>query len=100
MNKRKYYKIQAEAFMDYASKFSNKHDLLSLYNEWVVSKNLFGIDRHKIWLKVREMRPKKKIIVKEGSEEHRRVCKVVDILHRSDLLFLEKLINKRSKKKR
>lgn len=98
MDKRSYYKIQSEAFRDYAGKFPDKENLLPLFNEWAISKNIYGIDRHQIWLKVRELRPKRTIVIKNGSEEHRRVSMVVDILHKEDLLFLEDLINKRTKK--
>ena len=98
MDKRTYYKIQSEAFGDYVSKFPDKENLLSLFNDWAISKNIYGIDRHQIWLKVRELRPRKTIVIKEGSEEHRRVSMIVDILHKEDLLFLEDLINKRARK--
>ena len=96
MDKRSFYKIQSEAFKDYASKFPNKESLLSLFNKWAISKNIYGIDRHQIWLMVRELRPGKTIILKEDSEEYRRVQQVIDILHKEDLLFLESLINKKA----
>ena len=99
MNKRQFYKIQSEAFRDYANKFPEKENLLSLFNKWVISKDIFGVDRHRIWLKVREIRSKQTILIKENSEEQERINCVVDILHREDLIFLEGLINKKAKNK-
>ena len=98
MDKKGFYKIQSEAFWDYASKSPDKENFLSLFNAWAISKNIYGIDRHQIWLKVRESRPSKTIILKVDSEEYRRVRQVVDILHKEDLLFLENLINKSASK--
>jgi len=48
MQKREFYKIQAEAFRDYSSKYSNR-DLLSVFNEWAESKDIHGIDKQEIW---------------------------------------------------
>ncbi len=98
MDKRTYYEIQTEAFGDYAGKFPGQENLLSLFNGWAISKNIYGIDRHRIWLKAREMRLRKTILIREGSEEQRRVSLVVDVLHKADLLFLEDLIDKRAGK--
>lgn len=56
MKKKIFYKIQAEAFRDYADKNPNK-DKLCLFNEWIESKDIYGIDKQKIWRKVRK--PKK-----------------------------------------
>ena len=97
MRKKEYYRIQAEAFKDYASKF-NKTDLLELFNKWADSKDIWGIDKHKIWLKARKCRPIKTYIIKGDSKEYYRMNEVLDILHKSDLLFIEKKINKRKKK--
>jgi len=53
MNKKEFYKIQAEAFKDYFNKFSDR-DLLSVFNEWAESKDIHGVDKERIWKIVRE----------------------------------------------
>ena len=48
---KKFHKIQAEAFKNYASKFKMRHkgDLLSLFMIWVESKDFFEKDKLIIW---------------------------------------------------
>jgi len=97
MKKTKYYKIQAEAFIDYASKFKGK-DLLELFNKWAESKDIWGVDKHRIWVKARESRHHKTYLINEGSREFYRMDEVLNILHKNDLLFIEQKINKQKKK--
>ena len=48
MNKKEFYKIQAEAFRDYAKRIPNK-DLRTLFDQWADSKDFCDIDKDGIW---------------------------------------------------
>ena len=48
MNKKAFYKIQAEAFKDYFNKFSDR-DLLSVFDEWAEGKDFVDSDKQGIW---------------------------------------------------
>ena len=87
------YEAHVESFKTYARKHS-KEDLYDLFKKWAVSNKIYGILRHKIWEKVRHLRPKQKYLIKKDSIEYHRISEVVDVLHRYDLLFLEKCLNK------
>ena len=97
MKKNEFYKIQAEAFRDYADK-NPKRELFSLFNEWAESKDIYGIDRHEIWKIARKMQPSRTITIKENSEEYARVSAVLDILLQNDLARLNKMIERRRKR--
>jgi hypothetical protein len=96
-DKKEFYKEQAEKFWDYASKFPNR-DLFSLFNEWAESKDIYGIDRHRIWLIARKMQPFSIITIKENSEEFVRISAVLDILLQNNLARLNKMIERKRKR--
>ena len=96
MNKRQFYKEQAEKFRDYASKFPNGN-LLSLFNEWAESKDIYGKDKHEIWRIARTIRPSESVVIKENSDEFVRIDSVLKILLEADLKRLDKLLEKREK---
>ena len=99
MNKRQFYKIQADAFRDYAAKFPDKEDLLSLFDEWADSKDIFGVDKQSIWKLVRNFRPKKSLVIEEGGDAFLRLSEVLDILYQGDMKYLEKRMQEGKKKK-
>jgi len=96
MGKVRYYKEQATAFIDYASKFPAL-DVLRVFNEWVVSKDLLGKDREGIWRIVRKSFPIKEKIIKEGDESYMRLSAVLELLYQSDLKRLKRLLEEREK---
>jgi hypothetical protein len=98
MDKRPFYKEQADKFRDYARK-SQDRELLSLFNEWCDSKDIYGRDKHEIWKIARKIRPLKPLVIKENSEELVRIDAVLDILLQADLKYLNELIEKRKKEK-
>ena len=57
MKKKEFYKIQSDAFSDYARRMPDR-DLLPLFNEWAESKFIDGIDKFEIW----------KILVRTGQK--------------------------------
>jgi hypothetical protein len=93
MRKRGFYKIQAEAFRDYANKYPDR-DLLSVFNEWAESKDICGVDRQEIWRAARRLRPRRTVIISEGSEEFVRLSALLDFLLQYDLAHLDMLIEK------
>ena len=95
---KKQYREKIAVFKEYSNQFPDK-DLYDLYNEWAESQDIYGIERHEIWVHIRKLLPKKTVIIKEGSEEWIRVRAVLDILLEADLAYLNKLIEKREKKK-
>ena len=48
MKRKEFYKIQADSFRDYSSKYSNR-EVLSVFNEWAESKDICCKDRQEIW---------------------------------------------------
>lgn len=48
MNKKSFYREQAEKFKGYSEKFPER-DLLSLFEEWAESKDFCDEDKHGIW---------------------------------------------------
>jgi len=48
MNKKLFYREQAEKFRDYLKKFPHR-DLLSLFEEWAESKDFSEEDKQRIW---------------------------------------------------
>ena len=99
MDKRQFYKEQAEKFRDYASKFPDGN-LLSLFNEWAESKDIYGKDKHEIWRIARTIRPSESVVIKENSDEFIRIDSVLKILLEADLKRLDKLLEKREKSDR
>ena len=98
MEKKEFYKIQTEAFRDYADK-NPERELFPLFNEWAESKDIYGIDRHEIWKIARKMQPFRTITIKENSEEFVRISAVLDILLQNDLARLNKMIERRKKRR-
>jgi len=98
MNKRQFYKIQSEAFRDYANKLLDV-DLLSLFDKWADSKDIFGVDKQSIWKLVRNFRPKKSLVIKEGGDAFLRLSEVLDILYQGDMKYLERRVQEGEKKK-
>ena len=98
MDKDEFYRIQAESFRDFADK-NPKRELFSLFNEWAESKDIYGIERHEIWKIARKMQPSRTITIKENSEEFVRVSAVLDILLQNDLARLNKMIERRRKRR-
>jgi len=97
MNKKEFYKIQSEAFKDYANKFLDE-ELLSLFDRWTDSKDIFGVDKQCIWKLVRNFRPKKHLIIEEGGDAFLRLSEVLNILYDGDMKYLEKRMQKGKKK--
>jgi hypothetical protein len=94
MEKEKYYDEQAEAFIDYAGKFSDVRPY-DLFDGWAKSKDLGGVDREMIWAIVRPRIPKrKKIVIEENSDEWMRISAVLDMVLRWDLMELEMMLEK------
>lgn len=98
MDNKELYKIQAEAFRDYAGK-NPKKELFSLFNEWAESKDIYGEDRHEIWKIARKLQPFRTLTISENSEEFTRISAVLDILLQNDLARVNKMIERRGKKK-
>ena len=98
VKKKEFYKIQAEAFKDYFNKFSDR-ELLSVYKEWSKSKDLHGVDKEKIWKIARKPNKKNTRIIKKDSEEFMRLSAVLEIVLQADMIHLNKLLEKREKKK-
>ncbi len=98
MNKKEFYKIQSDAFKDYLSKFSDKENLLSLFNKWVISKNIYGVDRHEIWLIVRKLKPAKSFVIKKGTDADFRFTNFLDYIHKIDLANLKDTLDRRERK--
>lgn len=94
MNKKEFYKIQSEAFKDYAQKFSGGTSLLSLYTKWARSKDIYGIDRHQIWLQVRNLTPTKTLKIRRGTDMHYRLSSFLDYIHKIDMANLEEVLKK------
>jgi len=97
-DKKEFFKEQAEKFRDYASKFPDR-DLLSIFDEWAESKDIYGIDKYEIWRIARRFRLQKPILIKENSEEFVRLSVLLDILLQADMKYLNELIEKRKKDK-
>lgn len=97
MDKRIFYREQAAKFRDYANKFP-EGNLLSLFEEWAASKDIYGKDKQEIWRLARKLRPPEKILINENSDEFVRIDSVLKILLDADLKRLEKLIEKKERK--
>lgn len=96
MDKKVSCRNQILAFKEYAGRYPDQ-DLLPLFNKWADNNNIYGIDRQKIWKHARNLRPRKTLVIKEGSEEWTRLHAVLDILHEADMKYLNKLLEKRGK---
>ncbi len=73
--------------------------MLSLFDEWAESKDIYGKDKHEIWRIARKLNPLKILTLSENSEEFVRISTVLDMLLQNDLARLNKLIEKRKKKR-
>lgn len=69
MNKKPFYREQAEKFLDFAKK-SQDRDLLSLFEEWVESKDFSDEDRQRIFAQVILLLPKNKQILIPNLKVH------------------------------
>ena len=99
IDRRVFYKEKASLFKGHSASYPDK-DLPGLYNEWADSNSIYGVDRHKIWKRVRHIRGRKTITIEEGSEEWIRLQTVLDILLEADLKYLHKLMEKKHGKKK
>lgn len=97
MKEKAYYKQRAEAFKLYADEHP-KEDRLSLFNRWFFSQDFPSEDREKIWLIARDFWPKRKLVLKKGSEELMRLQVVLDMLHEMDLKYFHKLLEQQKAK--
>ena len=95
MNKKTFFKIQAEAFRDFASKFPDRN-FLSVFDEWAESKDIYGVDKQEIWNVARTLKPKKSKIIVEGGDEFVRLSQVLDILFDADMNRLSKMLEERN----
>ena len=96
MQRREFYKIQAESFRDYANKYP-KGDLLSVFEEWSESKDIYGVDKEKIWKIARKPNKKNIFVIKEDSEEFMRLSTVLEIVLQADMIYLNELLEKKKK---
>ena len=94
MGKKSFYRIQAEAFRDYANKFPEAR-LVDVFNRWTDSKDFCGVDRQEIWRVARRIRPKKFRVIEEGSQEFVRLAEVLEILFQHDSERLSELSKKK-----
>ena len=97
MDKKNFYREQAEQFRDYASKLPDR-DLLSLFDEWAESKDIYGEDKHEIWRIARKFTPMKIITLGENTEDFVRISAVLDILLQNDLARMNKMIERQKKR--
>ena len=88
------FKEKVSLFKHYAAGYPEK-DLFGLFNEWSDANDIYGVDRHKIWKRVRHIRGIKTIIIKEGSEEDIRCRAVLDILLEADLACLNRVLEQK-----
>lgn len=93
MDKRNFYREQAEKFIDYVAKFHDG-DALSLFNEWAFSKDFSGEDRLEIWKIIRTLPEAKRKKTAKTTSDAARLSAVLEILFQNDFARLEKLLNK------
>lgn len=91
---RVFYAEKASLFKRWADSHPDT-DLFGLFQEWADANDIYGVDRHKIWKRVRHIRGIKEIVIKEDSEEWIRLQAVLDILLDADLAHLNKLFLKK-----
>lgn len=97
IDKRAFYKEKFLLFKEYAKGYPDK-ELFPLFNEWADSNEIYGIDRHEIWIRARKLGPIQTITIVGGSEEDIRVRAVLDILLEAHLAYFNKLLEKRRQK--
>ncbi|MFH0831976.1 MAG: hypothetical protein V1886_03895 [archaeon] len=98
MDRKPFYREQAEKFRDFADKNPGR-DLLSLFDEWAESKDIQGVDKHEIWRRARRLKPNKEIILGENSEGFVSISAVLDILLQNDLAYLNKEMDRQKESK-
>jgi hypothetical protein len=96
MNRKPFYKEQAEQFKGYFSKYPGR-DLLSLFMEWCESKDIEGKDKHYIWKIARHFKPIEEKEIEKGSEEAIRIGELINVIFGADLEKLKKIAEKREK---
>ena len=94
IDRRVFFKEKVLLFKEYVAGYPEK-DLFGLFNEWSDVNAIHGVDRHKIWKRVRHIRGIKTIIIKEGSEEDIRLRAVLDILLEADRARLSKVLEQK-----
>lgn len=94
MNRKPFYKEQAEQFNGYFSKFPGR-DLLSLFDEWCESKDIEGKDKHYIWKIARHFKQGEKKEIKKDSEEAVRIGELINVIFGADLEKLKKISDKK-----
>ena len=94
MDKEEFYRMQAESFRDYAGKNPSR-DLLSLFNEWAESKDIYGADKHMIWKIARHYRKNKEIKICNRSKDYVAISAVLRIVMEADLKRLDRLMAKK-----
>ena len=93
MDSNEFIRIQAESFIDYARKNSER-DFVSLFQEWADSKDIFDLDREMIWRSVRNTGPRKERVIRESDEEFVRLSAVLDMLLEHDFSQAMQIIEK------
>ena len=99
MDKREFYKEQAEKFRDFFKKFPNG-DLLPLFEQWCESKDIYGKDKNEIWRIARKLKIPQAIEISETSDDFVRVDAVLKLLFDADMKGLERLMEKKEKRDR
>jgi len=97
MNKKPFYREQAEKFRDYAGKYPER-ELLSLFEEWAESKDIEGKDKHYIWKLARHFRNSQRKEIEKGSEEAVRISELINAVFGADLERLKKIAEKKETK--
>jgi hypothetical protein len=88
------YVVQAEAFSDYANKYPDE-DLITLFDRWSESKDMYGSDKVGIWRLARGSRKRQDRIISEEGEEYMRLSAVLDIILQADLCRVNRLLEGR-----
>jgi hypothetical protein len=97
MDKSEFYKEQALKFRDYAGKYPER-ELLSLFEEWAESKDIYGVDKHYIWKIARHFRNSQRKEIEKGSEEAVRISELINAVFGADLERLKKIAEKKETK--
>ena len=88
------YAVQAETFSDYANKYPDA-DLITLFEQWSESKDMYGSDKVGVWRLARCSRKRQERIISEEGEEYTRLSAVLEIVLQADLAHVDRLLEKR-----
>ncbi|MCX5698678.1 MAG: hypothetical protein NTX01_03145 [Candidatus Omnitrophica bacterium] len=94
MNKKNFYREQAEQFKGYFQKYPCGN-LLSLFGKWCESKDIEGKDKHYIWKITRHFKPIEKKEIEKGSDEAVRIGELINVIFGADLEKLKKIAEKK-----